>query len=141
MINVWILYTILSALFSSLMMICVKVGLKDLDSNIGLFIRTTIVVFFCLIYVVLTSKTKDIKTINNKTWLWLLLSSVATYLTWFFYFKAVKNGEISNVMALDKVGIIFTIFLSFIFFKERITSFDILGSIIVLLGIYMIIYK
>lgn len=141
MINVWILYTILSALFSSLMMICVKIGLKDLDSNVGLFIRTTIVVFFCLLYVVITSKTKEIKTINNKTWLWLLLSSVATYLTWFFYFKAVKNGEISNVMALDKVGIIFTIFLSFIFFKERITAFDILGSVTVLLGIYMIIYK
>ena len=137
----WILYTILSALFSSLMMMCVKIGLKDLDSNVGLFIRTMIVVLFCFIYVVITSKTKELKTINNKTWLWLLLSSVATYLTWFFYFKAVKNGEISNVMALDKVGIIFTIFLSFIFFKEKITTFDILGSVIVLLGVYMIIYK
>lgn len=141
MINVWILYTILSALFSSLMMICVKVGLKDIDTNVGLFIRTTIVVFFCFIYIVITSKTKEMKSITSKTWLWLLLSSVATYLTWFFYFKAVKNGEISNVMALDKVGIIFTILLSFIFLKERITTFDILGAVIVLLGVYMIIYK
>ena len=141
MIKVWIIYTILSALFSSLMMICVKIGLKDLDSNVGLFIRTMIVVFFCFIYILVTSKTKQLKTINNKTWLWLLLSSVATYLTWFFYFKAVKNGEISNVMALDKVGIIFTIFLSFIILKEKITIMDILGSGIVLFGVYMIIYK
>ena len=123
------------------MMVFVKIGLKDLDSNVALFLRTSIVVIFCLLYVVITSKAKEIKTISNKTWLWLLLSSVATYLTWFFYFKAVKNGEISNVMALDKVGIIFTIFLSFIILKEKITIMDILGSGIVLFGVYMIIYK
>ncbi len=137
----WIIYTILSALFSSLMMIFVKIGLKDLDTNVGLFIRTTIVVVFCLIYVVIIGKVKEVKNIPSRTWMWLVLSSIATYLTWLFYFKAVKNGNISNVMAIDKISIIFTIFLSFIFFKEKISVMDILGSVIVLLGIYLIIYK
>jgi len=140
-IKMWALFALLSALFSSIMLVLIKVGLKNLDSDLGLAIRTIIVTVFCIINVLIIGKIKDIKNIDGKVWLWLLLGSIATYLTWLFYFKATKQGEAMNVIAISQMSIVFSLVLNFFFLKEKISIMDILGSLIVILGVYLIVYK
>ena len=136
-IQMWVIFALLSALFSSVMMVMIKFGLKDVDSDLGLAIRTVIITVFCLINVIMFGK---IKSVDGKVWMWLIFASIATYLTWFFYFRAMKQGEAINVMAISQMSIFFSLVLNFIFLKESINVFDILGSVIIVLGVYLIVY-
>ena len=140
-IIMWFLFAILSALFSSVMMLLIKVGLKGLDTNLGLAIRTVIVAVLCVINILIFGNIKEIKSVSGKTWLWLVLAAVATFLTWLFYFIAVKSTSPVNVMAVSQASIVFTIILSFVFLKEKISIMDIIGSLIILLGVYILVYK
>ena len=105
----WILYAILSSFFGSLMVVFMKIGLKDIDSNVGLFIRTIFVLLLLLGLLLINGKIKDITSFHAKTWVYLVISSVVTFLTWLFYFLALKNGSSKVVMAIDKCSIVFIV--------------------------------
>lgn len=137
----WLVYAILSAIFGSLMVVLMKVGLKDIDPNVGLFIRTIFVLVMSFVLVMTTSKIKEIKVFNTKTWVYLLIASVVTFLTWTFYFLALKNGSSNAVMAIDKCSVILTILINIIIFHEKLTFnlvfgilFFLAGSIFILIG-------
>ena len=129
----WILYAILSSFFGSLMVVFMKIGLKDIDSNVGLFIRTIFVLLLLLGLLLINGKIKDITSFHAKTWVYLVISSVVTFLTWLFYFLALKNGSSKVVMAIDKCSIVFIVIIGAIFLKEKVTL-----NLIIVLGLLII---
>lgn len=137
----WILYAILSSFFGSLMVVFMKIGLKDIDSNVGLFIRTIFVLLLLLGLLLINGKIKDITSFHAKTWVYLVISSVVTFLTWLFYFLALKNGSSKVVMAIDKCSIVFVVIIGAIFFKEKVTLNLIIGLSLLIIGSVIIAYN
>lgn len=137
----WILYAILSSFFGSLMVIFMKIGLKDIDSTVGLFIRTIFVLLLLLGLLLITGKIKEIDSFKNKTWIYLIISSIVTFLTWLFYFLALKNGSSNVVMAIDKCSIVFVVIIGAIFLKEKITLNLIIGLGLLIIGSVIIAYN
>lgn len=137
----WILYAILSSLFASCMTLFMKIGLKNIDANLATTLRTIIVVVFCLILVLATGKVKDIKTIDSRTWFFLLLAGIATFGTWVFYFLALQKGSITKVLAIDRISIILTIVLSAIFLNEKITLRVVIGGALLIIGTLIVVLK
>ena len=143
----WIIYSILSCVFASLMSITIKIGLKDINPYASLSIRTFWVFIFSVI-LILFSKicnfkiSEDInikKLFYGKNLFWILIVSLVTFLTWLFYFLALKNGDVNKVMAIDKSSIVLIVILSCIFLKEKITIWVILGIILLLGGSLLIV--
>ena len=137
----WILYAILSSFFGSLMVVFMKIGLKDIDSNVGLFIRTIFVLLLLLGLLLINGKIKDITSFHAKTWVYLVISSVVTFLTWLFYFLALKNGSSKVVMAIDKCSIVFVVIIGAIFLKEKVTLNLIIGLSLLIIGSVIIAYN
>lgn len=135
----WLLFGLLSALFSALMSIFIKVGLKEINPFLSLFVRTLLVTIICAIVCFKNKSFKEIKVMTLSNWKWIILASIFTFLTWLFYFLALKKGEVQKVMALDKMSIIITIIIGLIFFQEKLTLFTIIGAILILIGSVFII--
>lgn len=135
----WLLFGLLSALFSALMSIFIKVGLKEINPFLSLFVRTLLVTIICAIVCFTNKSFKEIKVMTLSNWKWIILASIFTFLTWLFYFLALKKGEVQKVMALDKMSIIITIIIGLIFFQEKLTLFTIIGAILILIGSVFII--
>ena len=135
-----IFYAILSSIFASLTAILIKIGLKDINSNLATAIRTIIILFMSWIIVFYTNKVNSINTIetlkniNNKTLIFIILSGAATGLSWLFYFKALQIGNVNKVIVIDKLSIVFTIILASLFLKEIITLKIIIGVILIAAG-------
>ena len=135
-----IFYALLSSIFASLTAILIKIGLKDINSNLATAIRTIIILFMSWIIVFYTNKVNSINTIetlknlNNKTLIFIMLSGVATELSWLFYFKALQIGNVNKVIVIDKLSIVFTIILASLFLKEVITLKIIIGVILIVAG-------
>lgn len=136
----WIVFAFLSALFASLMTIFMKMGLKNLNPYLATALRTSMVVAFCWVLVLVTKSTTGIKTIAKKEWIYLLLASIATFGTWTFYFLALKNGSVKNVMTIDRLSIVFAIIFSAIFLKDTITYKTIIGMIVFFIGGVLLVY-
>lgn len=136
----WIIYSILSAICAAIMSVTIKIGLKDLNPYLSLTIRTLIVFVFCFFLVVFSKTFKEIKTINGKTFIWLVIVSLATFLTWLFYFLAISKSSVTKVMALDKLSIVATVILSVIFLNETITWKIIIGIILLLIGSLLVVF-
>src|SRR5258706_12099990 len=117
----WIIYTILSMLFAGLTSILAKYGLENVNADLGLGIRTTTIFFIITAINLIGSKYKDIALLTSKQTALLVLSGIATTLSWLFYYRAMKDGLVSYVAAIDKASIVITIILSFILFKEPVT--------------------
>ena len=132
-----IVYALLSSIFASLTAILIKIGLKDINSNLATAIRTIIILFMSWIIVFYTNKVSSINTletlknINNKTLIFIILSGVATGLSWLFYFKALQIGNVNKVIVIDKLSIVFTIILASLFLKEVISLKIIIGVILI----------
>ncbi|WP_157151152.1 EamA family transporter [Brachyspira sp. SAP_772] len=139
-----IFYAILSSIFSSLTAILIKIGLKDINSNLATAIRTIIILFISWIVVFYTNKINSVNTIetlknlNNKTLIFIILSAIATGLSWLFYFKALQIGNVNKVVVIDKLSIVFTIILASLFLKEVITLKIIIGIILIVAGTLII---
>ena len=122
-----IFYALLSSIFASLTAILIKIGLKDINSNLATAIRTIIILFISWIVVFYTDKVNSVNTIetlknlNNKTLIFIILSALATGLSWLFFFKALQIGNVNKVIVIDKLSIVFTIILASLFLKEIIT--------------------
>ena len=135
----WRLYAILSALFAALTSIFAKVGLQDINSDLATAIRTTIILLLTWGIVLFGHKAQGISDITWHTWLFLILSGISTGLSWLFYFKALQTGDVSRVAPIDKLSIVITILLAFIFLHERVTLRVLIGSLLISGGVLLML--
>ncbi len=137
----WILYALISMVFAGLTSVLAKYGLQNINSDLGLGIRTTTIFIILLVFILSTNKLKDLPLITNKQFLILILSGITTTLSWVFYYRAMKTGLVSYVAAIDKASIIITLALSFILLKEPMTPKIILGGLFIFGGMLILIWK
>ncbi|WOO37308.1 EamA family transporter [Anaerocolumna sp. AGMB13020] len=135
----WIFYALLSAFFAALTSILAKTGMKNVNSNVGTAIRTIVVLFMAWLIVFLTGKYKDIPDITQKSWIFLILSGIATGLSWLCYFKALQIGDASKVVPIDKFSVVITMILAFLFLGEPLNAKTILGGIIITIGMLVLV--
>ena len=136
----WIIYAILSAFFASLVAIFGKIGIKNIDSNLAVAIRTIIIVFFAWGIVLLQGNISDIFRITKHSYIFIILSAIATGLSWLFYYKALQLGEVSRVAPIDKLSIALTIILALLFLGEKPNLGNIMGGILVTAGVLTTIF-
>ncbi len=135
----WRLYAILSALFAALTSIFAKVGLQDINSDLATAIRTTIILLLTWGIVLFGHKADGITNLTWQTWLFLILSGISTGLSWLFYFKALQTGDVSRVAPIDKLSIVITILLAFIFLHEKVTLRVLIGSLLISGGVLLML--
>jgi len=137
----WILYAILSMIFAGLTSVLAKYGLKNIHPDLGLGIRTTVIFFLITFINVVGSKYKDLAVITHKQ-LWLLvLSGITTTVSWLFYYRAMKEGLVSYVAAIDKASIVITLALSFLLLKEPFTPKILIGAGLIFIGMIVLVWK
>lgn len=134
----WLVYAMLSAVFASLTAILGKIGITEINSNLGTAIRTTVVLFMAWIMVFVTGKQHEIKKIEKKELGFIGLSGLATGTSWLCYYRALQEGPASVVVPIDKLSILVTIAFSWIVFHERLTKKAILGVVCITLGTILI---
>jgi transporter family protein len=137
----WRLYALLSALFAALTAIFAKVGVKNINSDLATAIRTTIILILTWGIVLFGQHVHEIREVSRNTWLFLILSGVATGLSWLFYFKAIQLGDVSRVAPIDKLSVVITILLAFIFLKEQVDLKGIIGALLITAGSVLMLMK
>lgn len=137
----WLIYALISAFFAALTAVFAKAGLKEVNSDLATAIRTLIVLFITWAIVFFKGNAGGINTLSRNNWLFLTLSAFATGFSWIFYYKALQIGKVSEVSAIDKGGLAFTILLSFIFLKEPFTPKLLVGAGLVFIGMIVIVWK
>ncbi len=137
----WKYYALLSALFAALTAIFAKVGVKDINSDLATAIRTTIILFITWGIALAGGHAGEAKTIPGHAWLFLVLSGVATGLSWLFYFKALQVGDVARVAPVDKLSVVITICLSFLFLKEPVNAKVVTGALLITAGSIVMLYK
>jgi len=118
----WLLYAAGSAVFASLTAILSKIGIRDVESNLGTAIRTIVVLLMAWLMVFLLGKQREIRRVSGKSWLFIGLSGLATGASWLCYYRALQLGEASVVVPIDKLSILLTVGLSFVFLKEKLSG-------------------
>lgn len=136
----WVFYAILSAFFASLVAIFGKIGIKGVDSNLAVAIRTVIIVFFAWAIVLVQGNADEFWKISRHAMTFIVLSALATGFSWLFYYKALQLGEASRVAPIDKLSVALTIILAFIFLGEKPTLGNIVGGMLVTLGILATVF-
>lgn len=132
--KLWLLFACLSAVFASLTSILGKIGIDGVESNLGTLIRTIVVLFMSWIVVFVTGKTKNVGEISKRDFLFIVFSGIATGVSWLCYYKALKDGVVSVVVSVDKLGILVTIAFSFFALKEKLTVKALIGLVLILAG-------
>jgi transporter family protein len=136
----WAIYAILSAFFASLVAIFGKIGIKGISSNLAVAVRTLVIVFFAWAIVLVEGTTHQLHTWSRHTWIFIVLSALATGLSWLFYYKALQMGEASRVAPIDKLSVALTIVLALIFLGERPTYGNIIGGLFVVAGVLITVF-
>jgi bacterial/archaeal transporter family protein len=134
----WILYAVLSSLFAAATAILAKIGIKGVNSNLATAIRTIVIFIFAWGIVLFQGSYKELGSIQPFTMLFLILSGIATGLSWLFYFRALQLGTASQVAPIDKLSMVFTIILAVLILKEKVTIQTILGTILMSIGAILI---
>ena len=136
----WRWYAVLSAFFAALTAILAKVGVKGVHGNVATAIRTVVILILAWGIVFFSNQIKDLKEISKTNLLFLILSGVATGLSWIFYFKALETGEVSRVAPIDKLSVVFVLILSFVFLHEPVNAKVLMGGILIFAGaIFMLL--
>ena len=130
----WWLFALLSAVFAALTSILAKVGIESVDSNLATAIRTMVVVGMSWLMVFVTNAQSGITNIGKKSWIFLILSGLATGASWLCYYKAIQIGEVSKVVPIDKLSVVFTLVLAFIFLHEEFNAKSVIGCILIAAG-------
>jgi len=130
----WKLYAILAAFFAALTAILAKVGVKGISGNVATAIRTGVVLFLAWGIVLFAGQMKDLKDLTKTNWAFLILSGIATGLSWIFYFKALETGNVSKVAPIDKLSVVFVLLLSFFFLKEPMDLKTVIGGLLIFGG-------
>jgi transporter family protein len=131
----WTVYAILSACFGALVAIFGKIGVRDVDSNLAVAIRTVIIVFFAWGIVALQGNAGELLRISRHSFVFLFLSAIATGLSWLFYYKALQLGEASRVAPIDKFSVALAVAMAFVFLGEKPTPGNVAGAILVTAGV------
>jgi transporter family protein len=137
----WWVYAVLSAIFAALTAIFVKVGMANVNSNLATAIRTVVVLIMIWSIVLFRSEAKGILTLSKQNIIFLVISGVATGLSWMFYFKALKMADVSQVAPIDKLSLALTIILSVIFLGESLTLKTAIGALLIIGGTVVLIWK
>ena len=137
----WLIYALLSALFASLTSILGKVGIENIESNLGTAIRTIVVLIMSWIIVFATKKQSDVKKIDKRSLIFLILSGIATGASWLCYYKALQDGLASIVVPIDKLSILVTVLFAYIFLKEKLSKKSLLGLILIVVGTLLLLIK
>lgn len=137
--KVWLIYALLSALFASLTSILGKIGVENIESNLGTAIRTIVVLIMAWILVFATKKQRDIRKIDKMSLIFIVLSGIATGASWLCYYRALQEGLASVVVPIDKLSILVTILFAYIFLKEKLSKKSILGLILIVIGTLLLI--
>ena len=135
----WFIFAILSAIFAALTSILAKIGIENVNSNLATAVRTIIVVLMAWFMVFITGNQNGIVDISKKSWIFLILSGLATGASWLCYYKALQLGEASKVVPIDKLSIVITIVLAFIFLGEQITLKTLIGCCLIIIGTFVMI--
>ncbi len=136
----WKIYALLSAFFAALTAIFAKVGVRDINSDLATAIRTTVILMLTWGIVIFGSHINEMKDVSRSTWLFLIISGLSTGLSWLFYFKAIQLGNVSRVAPIDKLSVVITMLLAFLFLHEQPSFKVILGALLIAAGsIFMII--
>jgi len=130
----WLLFAILSAIFAALTSILAKIGIDGVNSNLATAIRTMVVVAMAWGMVFITNAQTGISDISKKSWIFLILSGIATGASWLCYYKALQMGEASKVVPIDKLSVVITLVLAFIFLHEKFTPKSLIGCILIGVG-------
>ena len=135
----WAIFAILSAIFAALTSILAKIGIEGVNSNLATAIRTVVIVFMAWFMVFITGNQNGIVDISKKSWIFLILSGLAPGTSWLCYYKALKLGEASKVVPIDKLSIVITIILAFVFLGEQITLKTLIGCTLIVAGTFVMI--
>ncbi|WP_075572647.1 EamA family transporter [Megasphaera coli] len=135
----WFVYALLSALFAALTSVLAKVGLDGINSTLATAIRTAVVLVMAWGMVFFAGTQQGISDISKKSWIFLILSGLATGASWLFYFKALQLGDASKVVPIDKFSLVITIVLAFIFLHETVTLKVIIGAFLITAGTFVMI--
>ena len=130
----WFVLALLSAVFAALTSILAKVGIDGVNSNLATAIRTVVVLAMAWGMVFLTNAQGGIADVSKRSWLFLILSGLATGASWLCYYKALQIGEASKVVPIDKLSVVITLVLAFVFLHEKFTTKSLLGSILIGVG-------
>ncbi len=132
--NMWLLFAILSAVFAAATAILAKIGIDGVEPNLATAIRTIVVLALAWGMVFLTNSVGGISSISTRSWIFLILSGLATGASWLCYFYAIKIGDVSKVVPIDKCSLVLTIIFAVIFLGEALTWKTVVGSILLLAG-------
>lgn len=135
----WLLFAILSSVFAALTSILAKAGIEGVNSNLATAIRTFVVLIMAWGMVFLTNAQAGIFKIDRRSWLFLILSGLATGASWLCYYKALQTGEVSKVVPVDKLSVVFTLILAFVFLHEKFTAKSIAGCILIGIGTLLMV--
>ena len=135
----WAIFAILSAIFAALTSILAKVGIEGVNSNLATAIRTIVVVLMAWFMIFITGNQNGIVDVSKKSWMFLILSGLATGASWLCYYKALQLGEASKVVPIDKLSIVITIILAFIFLGEQVTLKTLIGCCLIVAGTFVMI--
>lgn len=132
--NMWAVFALLSAVFAALTSILAKIGIEKVDSTLATAIRTVAVVGMSWLMVFITNTQSGITQISRKSWIFLILSGLATGASWLCYYKAIQLGDVSKVVPIDKLSVVFTLVLAFIFLHEEFNIKSVIGAVLITAG-------
>ena len=130
----WFVFALLSAIFAALTSILAKIGIDGVNSNLATAVRTVVVVVMSWGMVFLTHAQNGLSQISSKSWLFLILSGLATGASWLCYYRALQIGEASKVVPIDKLSVVITLVLAFVFLREKFTVKSVIGCILIGIG-------
>ena len=130
----WMIFALLSAVFAALTSILAKVGIEGVNFNLATAIRTVVVVIMAWGMVFLTNTQNGIAQISKKSWVFLILSGLATGASWLCYYRALQLGDASKVVPIDKLSVVITLILAFVFLHEEFTAKSLAGCVLITMG-------
>lgn len=130
----WAVFAVLSAIFAALTSILAKIGIENVDSNLATAVRTIVVVAMSWLMVFITNAQSGLTNISRKSWIFLILSGLATGASWLCYYKAIQMGEVSKVVPIDKMSVVITLILAVVFLHEDFNTKSIIGAVLITVG-------
>ena len=135
----WLVFALLSAIFAALTSILAKIGIEGVNSNLATAVRTVVVVLLAWGMVFITNTQGGLADISKKSWIFLILSGLATGISWLCYYKALQIGDVSKVVPIDKLSIVITIILAVVFLNEAFTVKSIIGCLLITAGTLLMV--
>ncbi len=135
----WFVFALLSAVFAAVTSILAKIGIDGVNSNLATAVRTTVVVIMAWGMVFLTNVQNGLSSIERKSWIFLILSGIATGVSWLCYYRALQIGSASKVVPIDKLSVVITLILAFVFLHEQFTAKSLIGCILIGAGTLLMV--